>query len=101
MNSAEFVECNYCDGRGTVKASSLFIDGEEILDHHDICLMCGGSGKLRTMVKTITLRKLNLGDKIIQTKDWGDFKIRKNGRYRLRIGNEIVRVSKINREVYK
>jgi len=45
-------------------------------------------------ITTTTLDNLKPGDKIIRTKDWGDFKIRKNGKYRLKIGNEIVRVSR-------
>ena len=31
-------------------------------------------------------------DRIIHTKDWGDFKVRRNGRIKLSIGNEVVRV---------
>ena len=34
-------------------------------------------------------------DRIIHTKDWGSFKLRKNGRIRLRVGNDIIRCTPI------
>ena len=54
---------------------------------------------LKFKIKNITttlLKDLKLGDKIIQTKEWGNFKVRKNGRYQIYIGNEFVRVSPNN-----
>lgn len=41
------------------------------------------------------------GDKIIRTKDWGDFKVRKNGRITVKIGDEIVRVTPFNKSTIK
>lgn len=41
------------------------------------------------------LKPLNPGDKIMHTEDMGSFKIRKNGRFLIKIGRDIIRVSKI------
>jgi len=56
--------------------------------------------KFRTLdtYKTTILDNLKPGDKIIRTKDWGDFKLRKNGRVILSIGNEIIKVTPIKKE---
>lgn len=46
-------------------------------------------------IKNITyklIKDLKPKDKIIYT-DMGNFKIRKNGRYRLRIGSEVIRIT--------
>lgn len=41
------------------------------------------------------------GDEIIYTKDWGRFKVRKNGRHILEIGGEIIRVTPMDNMVIR
>jgi hypothetical protein len=52
--------------------------------------------KVKTVNRGNTVTELSQstspGDKLIHTKDWGSFKVRKNGRIWLHIGDEIIRV---------
>ena len=55
-------------------------------------------------IKNITTELSNdvsPGDRIIYTKDWGRFRVRKNGRRILEIGNEIIRVTPMDNIVIK
>ena len=52
----------------------------------------------KIMIKNIVTelsQSVGPGDKIIHTKDWGSFKLRKNGRVKLMIDNEFIRCTPI------
>jgi len=54
-----------------------------------------GEGIDRAWPYTELLEATELQTKIIKTKDWGDFRVRKNGRIALKIGDEIIRCTPI------
>jgi len=52
---------------------------------------------VNSKVFTLLKQLIDTEDKIIRTKDWGDFKIRKNGKICLRIEEEVIRCTPIKK----